>query len=141
MSANGGKVLQEVFKGEKRPSMVYKNSNKLQKSFVDSLRRCISQDYKGELEFLGSKLATLCYCCAFLSFGMSEAIIGPTVLELGCRTNRGVTKIAWIVFVQAFSAWFGSLTGGILAERYEDTIYIYYWSSIVYIYIYILLEL
>lgn len=117
MSADGGKVLQEVFKGENRPSMVYKNSNK-QKSVVDSLRQCISQDYKSELEFLGSKLAMLCYCGAFLSFGMSEAIIGPTVLELGCRTNRGVTKIAWIVFVQAFSAWFGSLTGGILAERY-----------------------
>lgn len=97
--------------------MFVKNSNQ-RKGFVDALKRYISQDYKSELDFLGSKMATLCYCGAFLSFGMSEAIIGPTLLELGCRTNRGVTKIAWIIFTQAFSAWFGSLTGGLIAERY-----------------------
>ena len=113
---NSGKMLQEIFKGENRPKMFVRSSTK-HKSVVDTLKHYISLDYKSELEFLASKLATLCYCGAFFSFGMSEAIIGPTLLELGCKTNRGVTKIAWIVFIQAFCAWFGSLTAGVLAER------------------------
>lgn len=116
MVTSSGKILQELFKGEDRPNMFVK-SPKRQTSHFDMLKHCFSQDYKSELEFLGGKLATLCFCGAFLSFGISEAIIGPTLLELGCLTGRGVNRIAWIVFTQAFSAWFGSLTGGLLAER------------------------
>ncbi|CAB4014914.1 Hypothetical predicted protein [Paramuricea clavata] len=118
MTSSSGTTLQELFKGENRPNMFVK-SPKRQTSHLDMLKRCFSQDYKSELEFLGGKLATLCYCGAFLSFGMSEAVIGPTLLELGCQTGKGVNRIAWIVFTQAFSAWFGSLTGGLLAERYN----------------------
>ena len=116
MTSPTGKTLQELFKGENRPNMFAK-SPKRQTSHLDMLKRYFSQDYKSELEFLGGKLATLCYCGAFLSFGMSEAVIGPTLLELGCQTGRGVNRIAWVIFTQTFSAWFGSLTGGLLAER------------------------
>lgn len=81
------------------------------------LRQHFLNDYETNLEFLTSKIATLCYCGAFLSLGLSEAVIGPTLLELGCQTNRGMNRMAWVLFIQAFSAWFGSLSGGILAER------------------------
>jgi hypothetical protein len=116
MTSSSEQSLKELFKGENRPNMFVK-SPKRQTSNLEMFKRFFSQDYKSELEFLGGKLATLCYCGAFLSFGMSEAVIGPTLLELGCQTGRGVNRIAWIVFTQAFSAWFGSLTGGLIAER------------------------
>ena len=116
MTSSSEQSLKELFKGENRPNMFVKSPKK-QTSNLEMFKRFFSQDYKSELEFLGGKLATLCYCGAFLSFGMSEAVIGPTLLELGCQTRRGVNRIAWIVFTQAFSAWFGSLTGGLIAER------------------------
>lgn len=116
MASSDMKTLDELFKGEKRPNMLV-TCPKRQTSNLNLIKRFFSQDYKSELELLSGKIATLSYCGAFLSFGMSEAVIGPTILELGCQTGKGVNRIAWIVFIQAFSAWFGSLTGGLIAER------------------------
>ncbi|EDO45309.1 predicted protein, partial [Nematostella vectensis] len=73
-------------------------------------------DFRNEEEFLRSPRATLCYCGAFLTFGMAAAVIGPTLLELGCVTSRPVNSMGWIFFSQALSALFGSSISGIMAD-------------------------
>jgi len=75
------------------------------------------KDYRNEEEFLKSVKATICYCGSFWTFGMAAAVIGPTLLELGCVTNRPVNIMSWVFFSQALSALFGSSLGGFLADR------------------------
>jgi len=58
-------------------------------------------------------------CCGFLCFGSSMAIIGPTVLELGCLTGEDVGAMSWVFFAQTFSALLGAIFSGIITDRFS----------------------
>lgn len=58
-------------------------------------------------------------CCGFLCFGASMAIIGPTVLELGCLTGEDVGNMSWVFFAQTCSALAGAICSGIITDRFN----------------------
>ncbi|XP_032217766.1 major facilitator superfamily domain-containing protein 4A [Nematostella vectensis] len=116
-------MLDQFFKGEV-PS-IFETTIKREKGNAKayaSSTQTNSRDFRNEEEFLRSPRATLCYCGAFLTFGMAAAVIGPTLLELGCVTSRPVNSMGWIFFSQALSALFGSSISGIMADRYDCNI-------------------
>ncbi len=56
-------------------------------------------------------------CCGFLCFGASMAIMGPTVLELGCLIGTDVGEMSWVFFSQACSALLGAICSGFIIDR------------------------
>lgn len=56
-------------------------------------------------------------CCGFLCFGASMAIMGPTVLELGCLIGSDVSTMSWVFFSQACSALLGAICSGFIIDR------------------------
>lgn len=114
----GSKMLDNFFKGD-IPS-IFETTIKREKSkAAENSSASKLKDYRNEEEFLRSVKATICYCGSFWTFGMAAAVIGPTLLELGCVTNRPVNVMSWVFFSQALSALFGSSLGGFLADRYS----------------------
>lgn len=61
--------------------------------------------------------ATLCYCGVFMVFGMSDEVLGPTLLELRCLTGKSLTIMSLIFFVHDLCNVFGSTAGGYLVDR------------------------
>ncbi|XP_078001354.1 major facilitator superfamily domain-containing protein 4A-like isoform X2 [Glandiceps talaboti] len=61
--------------------------------------------------------ATVTYCSVFLTFGMCVALLGPTLLDLGCQTSSPLETMSWVFFAQALSTLVGSLLGGVLVDR------------------------
>lgn len=61
--------------------------------------------------------STLCYCGVFMVFGMSDEILGPTLLELKCLTGKSITKMSVLFFVHDLCNVFGSTSGGYLVDR------------------------
>lgn len=111
------KMLDNFFKGD-IPS-IFETTIKREKGRTSECPSASKlKDYRNEEEFLKSVKATICYCGSFWTFGMAAALIGPTLLELGCVTNRPVNIMSWVFFSQALSALFGSSIGGFLADRY-----------------------
>ena len=109
-------MLDNFFRGEV-PS-IFETTIKREKGRSDVPSSPKLKEYRNEEEFLKSVKATLCYCGSFCSFGMAAAIIGPTLLELGCVSGRRVNAMSWVFFSQALSALFGSCVGGCLADRW-----------------------
>lgn len=58
-------------------------------------------------------------CCGFLCFGASMAIMGPTILELGCLIGSDVGSMSWVFFSQSCSALFGAICSGFIIDRYS----------------------
>ena len=111
------KMLDNFFKGD-IPS-IFETTIKREKGRTTECPSASKlKDYRNEEEFLKSVKATICYCGSFWTFGMAAALVGPTLLELGCVTNRPVNIMSWVFFSQALSALFGSSIGGFLADRY-----------------------
>lgn len=61
--------------------------------------------------------STICYCGVFMVFGMSDEILGPTLLELKCLTGRSITVMSVLFFVHDLCNVFGSTSGGYLVDR------------------------
>lgn len=61
--------------------------------------------------------STLCYCGVFMVFGMSDEILGPTLLELKCLTGKSITIMSVLFFVHDLCNVFGSTSGGYLVDR------------------------
>lgn len=61
--------------------------------------------------------ATIAYCAVFWSFGMCVAVVGPTLLDLGCITSTGMQTISWVFLAQLMCSLIGSITAGLLASR------------------------
>jgi len=71
-------------------------------------------------EFIGDKQTfkqTLCFCGVFMVFGMSDELLGPTLLELRCLTGQSLTIMSLLFFVHDLCNVLGSTSGGILADR------------------------
>lgn len=61
--------------------------------------------------------STICYCGVFIVFGMSDEILGPTLLELKCLTGKSITVMSVLFFVHDLCNVFGSTSGGYLVDR------------------------
>lgn len=57
-------------------------------------------------------------CCGFLCFGASMAILGPTILEMGCLIGNDVGSMSWVFFSQSCSALVGAICSGFIIDRY-----------------------
>ena len=62
--------------------------------------------------------STICYCGVFMVFGMSDEILGPTLLELKCLTGKSITVMSVLFFVHDLCNVFGSTSGGYLVDRW-----------------------
>lgn len=129
------KMLDNFFKGD--VPCIFETTIKREKGsrVGDNASTSRLKDYRNEEEFLKSIKATICYCGSFWTFGMAAAVIGPTLLELGCVTNRPLNVMSWVFFSQALSALFGSSLGGYLADRYDCNIILLYCVTSVAIYL------
>ncbi|XP_072026853.1 major facilitator superfamily domain-containing protein 4A-like isoform X2 [Amphiura filiformis] len=67
--------------------------------------------------FLDNLQATITYCSVFWSFGMCVALLGPTLLDLGCQTGSSVAEMSWAFLSQSLSTLIGSMLGGIMVDR------------------------
>ncbi|CAM1313984.1 MFSD4 (predicted) [Pycnogonum litorale] len=64
------------------------------------------------------KHKTLAYCSVFWSFGMGVSFLGPTILDLGCKTGHVLADVSWIFFIQAFSILLGSAVAGPFIKKF-----------------------
>ncbi|XP_037088210.1 major facilitator superfamily domain-containing protein 4A-like [Pollicipes pollicipes] len=70
--------------------------------------------------FLQNWHVTITYCFVFWSFGMCVAFLGPTLDDLGCRTETPLRTMSWVFFAQALFTLIGSIIGGVLVQRIMD---------------------
>lgn len=63
---------------------------------------------------------TITYCLVFWTFGMCVAFLGPTLGDLGCRTETPFATMSWVFFAQALFTLIGSVLGGVLVQRVMD---------------------
>ncbi|XP_032217767.1 major facilitator superfamily domain-containing protein 4A [Nematostella vectensis] len=63
--------------------------------------------------------AAMCYCGVFMVFGMSDEVLGPTLLELRCLTGQTITIMSLLFFIHDLCNVFGSTTGGLFADRFN----------------------
>ncbi|CAB3379626.1 Hypothetical predicted protein [Cloeon dipterum] len=63
---------------------------------------------------------TVTYCFVFWSFGMCVALLGPTLMDLGCKTSNPdlFSTMSWAFFSQSLFTLLGSASGGMLAQRF-----------------------
>ncbi|CAH3171328.1 unnamed protein product [Porites evermanni] len=127
-------MLDNFFKGD-IPSIFETTIKREKGKSADNSTTSKLKDYRNEEEFLKSVTATICYCGSFWTFGMAAAVIGPTLLELGCVTNRPVNVMSWVFLSQALSALFGSSLGGFLADRYDCNVILLYCVTSVAVYL------
>ncbi|GFY46383.1 uncharacterized protein TNIN_430941 [Trichonephila inaurata madagascariensis] len=64
-----------------------------------------------------NKYVTATLCAVFWSFGMCVAFLGPTLLDLGCKTNTVFATMSWVFFSQSLFVLLGSACGGFLVQR------------------------
>ncbi|KAF8790671.1 major facilitator superfamily domain-containing protein 4A-like isoform X1 [Argiope bruennichi] len=64
-----------------------------------------------------NKHVTGTLCAVFWSFGMCVAFLGPTLLDLGCKTNTVFATMSWVFFSQSLFVLLGSACGGFLVQR------------------------
>ncbi|XP_022095926.1 major facilitator superfamily domain-containing protein 4A-like [Acanthaster planci] len=69
--------------------------------------------------FMSNFQATVTYCSVFWSFGMCVALLGPTLLDLGCQTGSSVASMSWAFLSQSLSTLIGSMIGGMLSDRFS----------------------
>ena len=69
-------------------------------------------------EWLGRRTTrlTIIYCWGFLCLGLILASIGPSLLELGRRSNSSVSTMSFVVFARSLGYLLGSAVGGPLFD-------------------------
>lgn len=72
--------------------------------------------------FWRNKHATSVLCCVFWTFGMCVAFLGPTLLDLGCKTTTIFATMSWVFFSQSLFILLGSAFGGLLANRFTPNV-------------------
>ena len=67
--------------------------------------------------FKQNYLQTIAYWAAFLTFGMCVAVLGPTLLDLGCITRSTITEMSWVIFAQVACTLVGSMSAGYICSK------------------------
>ncbi|XP_033645915.1 major facilitator superfamily domain-containing protein 4A-like [Asterias rubens] len=77
------------------------------------------QTHTAKSLFFDHLQATVTYCSVFWSFGMCVALLGPTLLDLGCQTGSSVASMSFAFLSQSLSTLIGSMIGGLLSDRFS----------------------
>ncbi|KAH7976981.1 hypothetical protein HPB52_022791 [Rhipicephalus sanguineus] len=85
---------------------------------VDGVSSVSKREYFLDL-FWRHKHTTITLCFVFWSFGMCVAFLGPTLLDLGCKTQTVFSTMSWVFFSQSLFILLGAAAGGVLVERLE----------------------
>ncbi|KAH6922592.1 hypothetical protein HPB50_017018 [Hyalomma asiaticum] len=83
---------------------------------VDGVSSVSKREYFLDL-FWRHKHTTITLCFVFWSFGMCVAFLGPTLLDLGCKTQTVFSTMSWVFFSQSLFILLGAAAGGVLVER------------------------
>ncbi|GFR33963.1 major facilitator superfamily domain-containing protein 4A [Trichonephila clavata] len=67
--------------------------------------------------FWEHKHTTITLCFVFWSFGTCVAFLGPTLLDLGCKTETIFPTLSWVFFSQSFFILLGSACAGFMLKR------------------------
>ena len=59
----------------------------------------------------------LCYCGLFLLYGMSDELLGPTLIELSCIVSKPLKTMSWLFFSHDLGLLCGTLLGGLIVSR------------------------
>lgn len=59
---------------------------------------------------------TMTYCAIYFSFGMCVALLGPTILDLGCVTSTPMRVMGWLFFIQLACSLVGTILAGYLTK-------------------------
>lgn len=59
----------------------------------------------------------MCYCGIFMLYGMTDELIGPTLIELSCLVMKPLKTMSWLFFSHDLGLLIGTLIGGILVVR------------------------
>lgn len=59
----------------------------------------------------------MCYCGIFMLYGMTDELIGPTLIELSCLVMKPLKTMSWLFFSHDLGLLIGTLIGGFLAVR------------------------
>ena len=62
-------------------------------------------------------LMVLSYCGVFLVYGMTDELLGPTLIELSCLVSRPLETTSWLFFSHDMGLLFGTLFGGLIVSR------------------------
>ena len=62
-------------------------------------------------------LMVLSYCGVFLVYGMTDELLGPTLIELSCLVSRPLETTSWLFFSHDAGLLFGTLFGGLIVSR------------------------
>ncbi|XP_063722812.1 major facilitator superfamily domain-containing protein 4A-like [Symsagittifera roscoffensis] len=80
--------------------------------------------------FRKNYIQTISYWAAFLIFGMCVAVLGPTLLDLGCITKSTITEMSWVIFAQTGCTLLGSVSAGYFCNKLNPNV-ILLWSTII----------
>ncbi|XP_077544913.1 major facilitator superfamily domain-containing protein 4A-like [Haemaphysalis longicornis] len=83
---------------------------------VDGVSSMSKREYFLDL-FWRHKHTTVTLCFVFWSFGMCVAFLGPTLLDLGCKTQTVFSTMSWVFFSQSLFVLLGTVAGGFIVER------------------------
>ncbi|XP_023236471.1 major facilitator superfamily domain-containing protein 4A-like [Centruroides sculpturatus] len=75
--------------------------------------------------FWQHKLTTTTLCFVFWCFGLCVAFLGPTLLDLGCKTSTTFSTMSWVFFSQSFFILLGSACAGVLLQKFPDDIMLF----------------
>lgn len=67
--------------------------------------------------FWENKHTTVTLCFVFWSFGTCVAFLGPTLLDLGCKTGTVLSTMSWVFFSQTLFILLGSGCAGFVLKR------------------------
>ncbi|CAL1268363.1 unnamed protein product [Larinioides sclopetarius] len=69
--------------------------------------------------FWEHKHTTLTMCFVFWSFGTCVAFLGPTLLDLGCKTGTVFPTMSWVFFSQSLFILLGSACAGFMLKKFS----------------------
>lgn len=70
--------------------------------------------------FWEHKHTTITLCFVFWSFGTCVAFLGPTLLDLGCKTGTVFSTMSWVFFSQTLFILLGSACAGFMLKRFSS---------------------
>ncbi|XP_054713350.1 major facilitator superfamily domain-containing protein 4A-like [Uloborus diversus] len=70
--------------------------------------------------FWEHKHVTITLCFVFWAFGTCVAFLGPTLLDLGCKTRTVFNTMSWVFFSQSLFILIGSACAGFMLKRFSS---------------------
>lgn len=73
--------------------------------------------WKKFMESDGHMTMVLSYCGLFLIYGMTDELLGPTLIELSCLVSRKIQSMSWLFFSHDAGLLLGTLIGSFIVSR------------------------